>query len=93
MAVEKGIYGEEDPKPSASDIANLIFSSGFSTADEVTDVSGRGVGMDAVKGFLEKEGGSITVILDDGPEDADFRPFRTNIKIPDKFFQEAISFD
>jgi len=93
MAVEKGIYSADDPKPSASDIANLIFSSGFSTADEVTDVSGRGVGMDAVKGFLEKEGGSITVMLDDGPDDADFRPFKTNIKIPDKFFQEAVSFD
>ena len=55
MAVEKGIYSADEPKPSASEIANLIFSSGFSTAEEVTDVSGRGVGMDAVKGFLENE--------------------------------------
>jgi chemotaxis protein histidine kinase CheA len=92
MAIEKGIYGESDPKPSASEIANLIFSSGFSTADEVTDVSGRGVGMDAVKGFLEKEGGSIEVILDDGNEDDDFRSFTTNIRIPASFYQKAISF-
>ena len=92
MAIEKGIYAESDPKPSASEIANLIFSSGFSTADEVTDVSGRGVGMDAVKGFLEKEGGSIEVILDDGNEDDDFRSFTTNIRIPASFYQKAISF-
>lgn len=93
MAVEKGIYEASAPKPSAAEIANLIFSSGFSTADAVTDVSGRGVGMDAVKGFLEKEGGSIEVILDDGSEDDDFRSFTTNIKIPESFYQEAIDFN
>jgi putative methionine-R-sulfoxide reductase with GAF domain/HPt (histidine-containing phosphotransfer) domain-containing protein len=93
MAIEKGIYQESDPKPSATDIANLIFSSGFSTADEVTDVSGRGVGMDAVKGFLEKEGGSINVILDDGNEDDDFRQFTTNIGLPAKFYQLAMTFN
>lgn len=92
MAIEKGIYQEADPKPSASDIANLIFSSGFSTADAVTDVSGRGVGMDAVKGFLEKEGGSIEVILDAGNEDDDFRSFTTNIRIPKSFYQETVDF-
>ena len=92
MAIEKGIYAESDPKPSASEIANLIFSSGFSTADEVTDVSGRGVGMDAVKGFLEREGGSIDVILDEGNEDDDFRSFTTNIRIPASFYQKAVSF-
>jgi putative methionine-R-sulfoxide reductase with GAF domain/CHASE3 domain sensor protein/HPt (histidine-containing phosphotransfer) domain-containing protein len=92
MAIEKGIYQESDPKPSASDIANLIFSSGFSTADAITDVSGRGVGLDAVKGFLEKEGGSIEVILDPGNEEDDFRSFTTNIRIPKSFFQEAVDF-
>ena len=93
MAVEKGIYEESAERPSATEIANLIFSSGFSTAEEVTDVSGRGVGMDAVKGFLEKEGGSIDVILDDGAETDDFRSFTTNIKIPASFYQKAISFN
>ena len=92
MAIEKGIYQADAPKPSASEIANLIFSSGFSTAEAVTDVSGRGVGMDAVKGFLEKEGGSIEVILDPGNEDDDFRSFITNIRIPKSFYQEVISF-
>ncbi len=92
MAVEKAIYQASDPKPSAAEIANLIFSSGFSTADAVTDVSGRGVGMDAVKGFLEKEGGSIEVILDAGNEDDDFRSFTTNIRIPKSFYQEAVDF-
>ena len=48
--------------------------------------------MDAVKGFLEKEGGSIEVILSAGNEDDDFRSFTTNIRIPKSFYQETITF-
>ena len=93
MAIEKGVYEADAPRPSATEIANLIFSSGFSTADEVTDVSGRGVGMDAVKGFLEKAGGGIDVVLGGGAEDDDFRTFTTNIKIPSSFYKVALDFD
>ncbi len=42
-------------------LVDIIFASGFSTAESVTDVSGRGVGMDAVKRTVEDSGGSITV--------------------------------
>lgn len=47
--------------PSYQDIANLIFASGVSTKEQVTDISGRGVGMDAVKQFLIAQGGDITL--------------------------------
>ncbi|HLW55781.1 MAG TPA: chemotaxis protein CheA [Bacteriovoracaceae bacterium] len=40
---------------------NLIFAPGFSTAEQVTDVSGRGVGMDAVKKSIQELGGNITI--------------------------------
>ena len=93
MALDKGIYESNSLRPSDDDIANLIFASGFSTSDEVTDVSGRGVGMDAVKGFLEKEGGSITVVLVDGEDGSDFRNFSTEIRIPKKFYKLALDFD
>src|SRR6266851_10162990 len=43
------------------DIAQLIFAPGFSTADKVTDVSGRGVGMDVVKTNIEKIGGTVDI--------------------------------
>lgn len=92
MAVEKGIYSADDAKPEAKEIANLIFSSGFSTAEEVTDVSGRGVGMDAVKGFLEDQGGSIEIVLDDGSDTDDFRTFTTKIVLPAKFYTVALDF-
>lgn len=47
-ALERGLIDAAD-KPSDSDLLNLIFEPGFSTADAVTNLSGRGVGMDVVK--------------------------------------------
>ena len=91
-AVSDGVFPEGE-RPPASEIANLIFGSGFSTAEQVTEVSGRGVGMDAVKNFLEKEGGSIQVALDEGEETADFRTFATKIKLPERFYVVTPEFD
>ena len=57
-AIKLGLL-EEDDAVGEERLSDLIFSSGFSTADKVTDVSGRGVGMDAVKRSVEDAGGSI----------------------------------
>jgi two-component system chemotaxis sensor kinase CheA len=46
---------------SDDDVVDLIFAPGFSTAREVTDLSGRGVGMDAVRTAIERLGGRVTV--------------------------------
>ncbi len=43
------------------DIVNMIFASGLSTAQQVTDISGRGVGMDVVKRAIDEAGGAINV--------------------------------
>lgn len=67
-------------------IANCIFSSGFSTADEVTDVSGRGVGMEAVKEFLETNSGSIKVLLSPGERVNGYRNFATQLTLPSSLF-------
>jgi two-component system chemotaxis sensor kinase CheA len=59
-AIEKGLLRAEDAlKLSERDAFNLIFQPGFSTAAAVTNVSGRGVGMDVVKSNIEKIGGAI----------------------------------
>ncbi len=61
-AVEKGLLDEEAAgRLSDSEAVNLIFAAGFSTAAAVTDVSGRGVGMDAVRTAIEKSGGRVEV--------------------------------
>jgi two-component system chemotaxis sensor kinase CheA len=59
-AVEKGLV-DGDARLSEPEIFNLIFTPGFSTAREVTGVSGRGVGMDVVKRSIETLRGSIEV--------------------------------
>ena len=92
MAVAKGIFDANEPMPPASEIANLVFGSGFSTAEAVTDVSGRGVGMDAVRGFLEKEGGSIEIILDEQTKKSEFHAFTTNIYLPEKLYKISVDF-
>jgi chemotaxis protein histidine kinase CheA len=66
-----------------SDIGELIFHSGLSTSASVSDVSGRGVGMDAVRAFLEEKGGKITIFFRKGSkEGAEFRPFGLKILLP-----------
>ena len=48
-----------DAQPSDAELANLIFSPGFSTADEITELSGRGVGMDVVRSEVNAMGGRV----------------------------------
>ncbi len=66
-AVEKGLITEEQAKiMSIRDKNHLIFLPGFTTADNVTDVSGRGMGMDVVKTNLDKLGGIIDIDSETG---------------------------
>jgi two-component system chemotaxis sensor kinase CheA len=63
QAVQKGlIKAEEAAKLPDSEVTNLIFEPGFSTASEVTEVSGRGVGMDVVRTVLDRLKGTVNVI-------------------------------
>ncbi len=59
-AIEKGVVSSNDVL-SDEQIYDLIFAPGFSTAKEVSDVSGRGVGMDVVKRNIRELGGAIEV--------------------------------
>ncbi|MGC8834984.1 MAG: chemotaxis protein CheW, partial [Armatimonadota bacterium] len=64
-AISKGLI-ESDKGMSDADIFNLIFEPGFSTAEKVTDVSGRGVGLDVVKAGVEALRGRVTVESEPG---------------------------
>lgn len=62
IAIQKGIVNAEDTKDmSRQDILQLIFRPGFSTHNEVTHVSGRGVGLDVVQAKVNELHGSIQV--------------------------------
>jgi len=67
QAVQTGlIKAEEAARLLDSDVTDLIFEPGFSTASEVTEVSGRGVGMDVVRTVLDRLKGTVHVISDPG---------------------------
>lgn len=88
-ALEKGLLAP-GCELADEDVARLIFAAGFSTAAAVTEVSGRGVGMDAVLDFIRREGGSIDLVLTDQRSGADFRAFATVIALPDKFAVDSL---
>ena len=61
-AVERGLVtAEESRRFDETDILNLIFRPGFSTADEITELSGRGVGLDVVQSVLQRLKGTVHV--------------------------------
>ena len=64
-AVSRGLI-EPDKELADSEVFNLIFEPGFSTAEKITDISGRGVGMDVVKRKIEGVRGRIDIASEDG---------------------------
>lgn len=64
-AIERGLVRHED-NLSEQEIQNLIFEAGFSTAQTVSDISGRGVGMDVVKRSIHVLGGEVSIESTDG---------------------------
>ena len=66
-AVEKGVVtAEQVARMSEQEMVNLIFKPGFSTAAKVSNVSGRGVGMDVVKTNVERIGGTVDLKTEAG---------------------------
>lgn len=75
-AREKGLIRSQDMKLTSKEIIGFIFEPGFSTAEKVTDISGRGVGMDVVKTNLGRINGIIDINSEVG------RGTKINLKIP-----------
>ncbi|MBX9769290.1 MAG: chemotaxis protein CheW, partial [Bdellovibrionales bacterium] len=66
-ALEKNLISkEQSAQMTEKEIFNLIFAPGFSTASQITNVSGRGVGMDVVRTNIEKIGGTVDLLSQDG---------------------------
>ena len=66
-AYEKGLIDEATlERISDQDAVNLVFAAGFSTADVISDLSGRGVGMDVVRSAVEKVNGTVGIESEKG---------------------------
>ena len=88
--MERGWLGA-DQHATDEDVAQCIFRPGFSTADKVTEVSGRGVGMDAVQEFLKREQGRIELRFTDDHKGAAFRQFQTVVCLPERFAVDSVN--
>lgn len=64
--IERGIVKEDGSEMTDREVFNLIFAPGFSTAEKITDVSGRGVGMDVVRRNIEKIKGKVDISSHEG---------------------------
>ena len=81
-AVEAKLISADEPVD-VHKIAECLFSSGVSTAEKVTAISGRGVGMDAVRKFLRQYGAEIRVQFNsDVDKSPEFLPFKLVIELP-----------
>jgi chemotaxis protein histidine kinase CheA len=79
--VASGLFGAH-AQPTRDAVADIIFRSGLSTSEAVTQVSGRGVGMDAVRTFLKEQGATIRVALQETGEKLGFAPFEFIVEVP-----------
>lgn len=75
-------------KPTIEEIANFIFVPGFSTASSVSEISGRGVGMDAVRKVLADVGGQIFVQLKEVPQELKPVAFAFRMFLPHEHWAE-----
>lgn len=76
-AIERGLVSQNEAQQlSDNDIHKFLFSPGFSTSDQVTDISGRGVGLDVVKTKIESLNGEISIDTREG------QGTRFRIKLP-----------
>ncbi|WP_219836678.1 chemotaxis protein CheA [Paenibacillus sp. R14(2021)] len=67
IAIKNGVVTAEEAKRlTDSEVNMLIFAAGFSTADKISDISGRGVGLDVVKSKISSLGGHVTVESKEG---------------------------
>ncbi|MBV6457201.1 MAG: Chemotaxis protein CheA [Fimbriimonadaceae bacterium] len=74
-AIDRGLVSP-DENLSDEHVYNLIFQPGFSTADKITDLSGRGVGMDIVKQAISAIGGTVKIVSSPG------KGVSTRIRLP-----------
>ena len=86
-AIEKNLINSND-QLTEEEVYKLIFQSGFSTAEQVTDISGRGVGMNVVKESIEKISGTINIESNLGSGTSFLIKLPTSLAILDAFVVE-----
>jgi chemotaxis protein histidine kinase CheA len=87
IAVIKGFLTDHS-QVSPEDIAQFIFEPGFSTSAGVSEISGRGIGMEAVRRLLQQHGAKIRLVLScESGDEKSFVPFQFHISLPPHMFR------
>ena len=86
QALAKGLIKPED-KLSDQEVANIVFAPGFSTSEEVSEISGRGIGMDAVRSAVTSMGGQIELRLLGASDSEGYIAFETKLELPMQYFE------
>ncbi|MCG8669800.1 MAG: HAMP domain-containing protein [Pseudomonadales bacterium] len=87
--IEDGKW-QQDEAPNDLDVAMLIFESGVSTKEQVSSISGRGVGMDAVRQFLQSNGGDVSInLLEKSDPESPFAPFELVVTLSPNSYKMA----
>lgn len=81
-AIDKGLMNPAEVLWD-EDVAAMIFHPGFSTASELSQISGRGVGMDAVQDLLHREKARLELVFTDRAQGQAFRQFALKIHVPE----------
>ncbi|MFK7826603.1 MAG: hypothetical protein AB8G05_20855 [Oligoflexales bacterium] len=78
-------YKKSESQIQESELINIIFESGVSTAETVNQIAGRGVGLDIIRSNIAKLGGTLEIVpLKPITLDEKFSPFKTIISLPEK---------
>lgn len=86
--LDAGLF-KDSAQPTPQAVADIIFLPGLSTSSQVTQVSGRGVGMDAVRTFLKEQGASIRIELKQCTSELGFTAFEFVIDVPRSAYAPA----
>ena len=84
--------GKDGVDVSDQDLANSIFCAGVSTSENITEISGRGIGMDVVKHMLREIGANIQIHFTSEKVDG-YRQFSTEIILPQSVYEKSIMSD
>ncbi|MBF0443047.1 MAG: hypothetical protein HQK54_14160 [Oligoflexales bacterium] len=88
LGIEKGMVNSDTG--SIREICDLIFSEGVSTKSDVTQISGCGMGMGAVRSYLKEKDCTIEVVPRDNGASLDFIPFEFHVLIPEGQFRRFL---
>ena len=83
IAKIKGLSQTQKQDLTPDQLCELIFSPGFSTSQTVNEISGRGMGMEAVRQYIERLNGSIKIELKDSASTTGFVPFSIFLYLAD----------